>query len=486
MNNSTCSIAEKFAVYSQLGLFDQWKFRHFLRWISQDAVSLEFLLDFERKLVKKSLFSWQILKIMIKALSWYNREDHDNRLMNRIQPSRLPEMLQIVILFLDKSYELHPKYRELLLNIIYSGDNFKKHLEVGSGLTPDQFRLEAAKTISNYNQQWGIWYPYLKDEADRMVGYLENIAYKVSDSQRFTMVCRDMAPVIGLKATSSLMVISNDFQEFESYFHRVTAQLKWWGLAYSDIFHQLQNASELNQILVFLETLTKDPRMEKCIRYAQVHYSGVQLMPVNEVKDACLRQEWERTSAYELVIDGLIDKFEQNIVHTYLSTTWYPSIGSHRIRWEFDKFTEYIPYEMRSQDWTVDNEKTRPYWNSGEAAGLEFNRFVDALKPRLCSIFKKMDLSEIEILFRLLPNYLGIQEFTKLVKVPVEWEKGVEWQEGYTKGGFYDEQVEVARPKGFVEHTFTFERPDIQNAIDLLDNMKKIREAIQAYRNSGD
>jgi hypothetical protein len=217
MKNKTRSIAEKFAVYSQLGLFEQWKFRHFLRWISQDAVSLEFLLDFERKLVKKSLFSWKILKIMIKALSWYNREDHDNRLMNRIQPSRPLEMLQIVIHFLDKSYELHPKYRELLLNIIYSGDNFKKHHEVGSGLTPDQFRLEAAKTISNYNQQWGIW---------------------------------------------------------------------------------------------------------------------------------------------------------------------YPSIGSHRIRWEFDKFTEYIPYEMRSQDWTVDNEKTRPYWNSGEAAGLEFNRFVDALKPR--------------------------------------------------------------------------------------------------------
>jgi len=140
---------------------------------------------------------------------------------------------------------------------------------------------------------------------------------------------------------------------------------------------------------------------------------------------------------------------------------------------------------MRTWDWTKDDEKTRPYWNSRKVEGLEYKRYIDTLEPRLLSIFRKLDFSEIEVLFDLLPNYLGIQGFTKTVKIPVEWEKEVIVQEGYQLHvGFYVEEVEVARPKNFIEHTFTFQRPYLQEAIDLLDNMDKVHAAIQEYKNS--
>ncbi len=95
----------------------------------------------------------------------------------------------------------------------------------------EQFRLEAANAISSLGtrwRNWEDWHPPLNDEAERMLAHLESITQKVSDLQQFMTVCQEMAPTIGLEATSSLMVVSQDFQEFSSHFARVTAQLKWW------------------------------------------------------------------------------------------------------------------------------------------------------------------------------------------------------------------------------------------------------------------
>jgi hypothetical protein len=73
---------------------------------------------------------------------------------------------------------------------------------------------------------------------------------------------------------------------------------------------------------------------------------------------------------------------------------------------------------------------------------------------------------------------------TKLL-LHIEWEKDTEYHEAYDKwAGHYTQVVEVARPTSFVDHTFTFERPYLKNAIDLLIMRDRVHEAIQAYRKS--
>jgi hypothetical protein len=492
--NRTGSIAKQFTVYSQLGWFGKWQFRHFLKWASRDAVSVELLLDFERKLEKKSLSSRQIADIITDALIWYNREDHDDRIQNRLQTSRLPEMLEIVIIFLERSHKLHHSYRELLLGIIYSGDNFGKDDEAGSGVTPEQFRLEAAKAISNLMQQWGVWHQYYKDEADRTLGCLEDIAHKANDSQQFTTVFRDIVSVIGFKATSSLMEMSRDFDEFESYFHRINTQINLWGGFPGNILTP-ETISELHQSLVFLETITKDTRVIEYVRYVpannRVWKSHVSFARI--VGNAYSQQVWKRTSEHDKIIEDLCRRFEENIVNEYLGFTWLDLFAStssrhssrYKIRWEFDKFTEYIPYEERTQDWTVDSERTRRYWNWHDAYFREHRRFSETLSPRLHSLFRDLTLAEITGLFGLFPSYIGVQEFSKTVNIPVKWTRSIEIREVYTKWtGFYDEEVEAARPREFAPHVFVFERPYLQNAIDLLDNVDEIREAIQTHRDS--
>ena len=73
---------------------------------------------------------------------------------------------------------------------------------------------------------------------------------------------------------------------------------------------------------------------------------------------------------------------------------------------------------------------------------------------------------------------------TKLL-LHIEWEKDTEYYEAYDKwAGHYTQVVEAARPTSFVDHTFTFERPYLKNAIHLLIMRDRVHEAIQAYRKS--
>jgi hypothetical protein len=198
---------------------------------------------------------------------------------------------------------------------------------------------------------------------------------------------------------------------------------------------------------------------------------------------ACRKYDWESKPNDERWMEDLIAQFEQTIVHTYLWAIWYAFLQTHRVRWEFSRFTEYIPYGISSWDWTKDTDKTRSYWSSGEAHQQENNRYIETVGPLLLSIFRQLDFSETEALFDLLPTYFGIEEFKRTVNVPVEWEKGIEYQEAYDKwAGFYTQEIEVARPTRFVDHTFTFERPALQNAINLLQHKDQIREAIRAYK----
>jgi hypothetical protein len=431
-------------------------------------------------------------------------------------------------------------YRETLNNIINSSLNIGAYQEGHLGVTAEQFRFEAVKLISNLSRRWEDWSPRLDEKANHLLGNLGNIAQKVDDSQLFTVICQDIVPSFGLetalalidankvsdsqlftaicqdimpifglettlalidankvsdsqqismirqdivptmgqKVTSSLLMATKDFQEFESCFLRVKATLKWWKFHYQDVFREIQNTSEVDQILTFLEALTNDPRMAGFI--SQASQSNFVHLARNEVRQTCLRLRWKKTSEYNMIVDNLIGRIKENMVHMYLGIAW-KSIGN--IRWQFDKFTEYVAYEMRTRDWTIDNEKNRSRWNWRDGQKLEYDQYQNALKPRLCQIVKELNLSDIELLFSLLPIYFSIQKFTKIVDVPVEWEKDVEVWESYHKGVFYEEEMEVARPKGFIKHTFVFERPYLQNAIDFLNDMDKIREAIQEHKN---
>jgi hypothetical protein len=200
---------------------------------------------------------------------------------------------------------------------------------------------------------------------------------------------------------------------------------------------------------------------------------------------ACLTHDWTSEQEVGRLIENQIDLFERDIVNKFLNNVWHKSIKSQKIRWDFDRFTQYIPYEMKSWDWTQDSEKARSYWNTTESEQREYNRFISNLEPRLLSRLQKMDFPEVEALFDLLPDYLGIQEFKKVVSIPVEWEKGVEYPDGYNKwAGNYTEKVEVARPKRFVKQDFTFDRPFLDRALDLLNSIDKIHAAIKTHKQS--
>ena len=479
MGKDTRSFANQFASYRQLDWYYQWKFRRHLSWIGQDAASLSLFLDFENELKKKPLVSDRITEIIEDVLSWCSGIEHDRHLSNRIQRDRRSEMLQTVIIFFEKSYQLHRAYRGLILEITNAGDDVGKQELTGAGITPQQFRLEAAKVISSLSIQWERWDPYLNNRAEKRLSHLENIANKVSNIHVFNMMCQERAPVVGYEVLSSLMLLSNNFQEFESYYDRLASQLKIWHPGYTELF---EKPSRTAQTLAFLEALIGDSLMQKCRRYYQSknQESGI----ISFVKQACAKQEWENGLLIGDAVANMIDLCVQTIAQMSVYDTW-SAVCSQNIRWEFDKFTEYIPYEMRNLDWTVDDHKTRRYWNWQEASRLELQRVMDVLKPRLYSIFRGLELSEFEVVCLVLPSYVGVQEFTKTVKIPVEWEKDIQFEEGYSRQiGWYDVEVEVARPKYYTEHTFAFDRLDLENATDLLDNRDKIRDVIQTHRNS--
>lgn len=515
MNNNRRVVAERFRAYSHLGWLGRWRFRQGLRRISRDTASLECLIALQRTFEIEWLSDKEIHRILWTCLGWYNREAEGNRhVKNPIRSDRLPEMMQILAFFLRRFNKFRYSYRPLLQSILSFGDRLAENRGPGFGVTPQQFRLEAAAVFSALILRREIIEHYQERHGDRLLGsleniadktgnlelfklfcleaekitwgfakeygYLESIADKVKDFPGFEMVFRKAIPVIGLAATSSVLAISRNAQDFEVYSRRIIAQLDSLPPGGNSVFTQPMNASELNRLLAFLEALADNSRTRRYFQFTQAHFpgklSGYVSSAFNTLKsyvhDACLKQEWKESSEHGPAIEGLVDKFEQAIVRAYLNSIWGSTYGRGNIRWEVDKFTEYIPYEMRTRDWREDSDKNRSYWNSGEAAGRELRRYIDALEPQLFPILRKMEPPAVEVLFSRLATCLGIQTYTKQVMVPVEWEKGVEFQEGYDKwAGNYGRDVEVARPKRFVEHTFTFERPYLQDAIELLNSM---------------
>ncbi len=530
MDKDIVSMANQFDFYDKLGWYYRWKFRRHLSWLGQDLVSLGYLLEFEQELKKKSFPTFRIVEILEDILRRYHKEEQANSLPNRIPRERLPDMLQVMLVFYSKSRRLHRSSRELILSILQAEEQVRAHHATGSGIPAEQFRVEIIKAILNLSTDWGkgnevslknranYLLPYLtniarnvsdldmftqfQQEAEKffarlgggavvVLRHLEAISIKVSDMQTSSVVFQEIVPVLGLETTASLLGICKGFQEFEVYYPRIQEQLRWWRSDYSRLFIRPKNTSGLDQLLGFLETLAKHERMTKYIHYPQVQHSGTLLKHISDalhthkdqVYHACLDHNWEQVSKDEQLMDGLIDQFEQTIVNNYLNTTWSSAFPSGKIRWEFSKFTNSIPVEIMSWKWTQDNDKARSYWNWTDAAGQEHDQYNKTLGPLLLPLCQKLEFSEIGALFDLFPQYLGIQAFKKTVKVPVEWEMGSEYQEAYNKwAGHYTQEITVARPKSFVDHTFTFERPNLQKALTLLNNMDKVYEAIQAYQ----
>ena len=525
------SMANQFAFYHPLAWLESWNFRRHISWLEGDTVSLDNLLDFEKELKKREVDSITIRKIIEAMLAWNHNEVRNDRLLHRVPLQRLPAMLQILAFFYGKSGRLHRSYRELIIGILQAEDEIKRHPEIHDWMPPEQFRLEAAKAISNLSNDWGKrdgdylanlanhWLHYLshlaKSASDiqmfarfqleavgissrRRLGVdtfrsLQTIATKVKDSQTFTLVFQSIVPTIGLENTSALISLMNDFQEFEGYYQRITEQRGWWGPDFMSLFVRAKSTAELDRLLTFLATLAKDQRRTRYVDYTLTHAVGILFQCTSDalrthkgqVHSRCWGVDWTGETNDDALLDELLDTLEKTILNFYLNTIWSSLLQEHKIHWEFSKFTDSIPEGIQSWQWTQDNDKTRDYWNWQEAMAREHNRFREALNPLLLPIFQKLKLLEIEALFQLLSRMWDIQVFTKVVQVPVKWKTDIEYQEAYDKwAGHYTQEIRVARPIGFVDHTFTFERPYLQNAIDLLNNMDKLHEAIQRYKRS--
>ncbi len=492
MNDNIRSITEKLAIYNQLGWFSRWKFRRLLGYICKDDESLALLLGFESELIDESQSSQNIYEKLRTTLNWYNSEYLTDHQDNLIELFSLPDFLQIVFIFLNntKNNKLNNEYRKLFQEISFSCKTLRLHNTDGIGMPVEHYRSEVSERISRLHKQynhWDQWHEGMNTRAEFMLRCFLNVAIKVSDKYSFNLVCQQMIPVLGYSTTSSLMALSNDFIEFERYFSRLNAQIAFWGPQFANLIYNQQDRSELNQLLMFLETLMEEPRMQRCIQYHESkntnHHIFV-LKPSDEVMDACIKKPWSSESSYEQVIKNLIGLYVQNIVDMNLRKVW-SSVCSRKLKWEYDKFTEYVPYAMRTLNWKEDNEKTRRYWNWQDAERAENVRFELILTPRLCSRFNDLEFSDFDLLFSILPNYIGVQRFAKVLDIPIRWEKGTELQEGYRKWiGFYEEEYDVARPTSYNKYKFEFERPSLQNAINLLDNADKVHEVIQAYKES--
>lgn len=333
MNNKKTSVAEEFRIYRELPWLDRWSFRRSLRWIRQDPASLEVLLAFEKQLQEKSFFWWQTYGHIQRALRWYNREYHGKLstapLPDPLPLSKLPALLQLVCFFIARNQKPNYAYRELFLNILRFSETVGRDPQAGATVTPERFRLEIADIICYFNDKWhnwNGWYPERRDSADQMLAHFANIARRVPDLHLFTQfrievektssfermnvgemfaclesiankvedlptcqaVFQETVPLLGLEFTSSLMDLSKDFQEFETFFHRVVPQLEYWGRGTISLFGQLQNGAELDRALFFLETAESHPLMRKCVQYHESMNppgGALLLKPVTEVKE---------------------------------------------------------------------------------------------------------------------------------------------------------------------------------------------------------
>lgn len=183
-------------------------------------------------------------------------------------------------------------------------------------------------------------------------------------------------------------------------------------------------------------------------------------------------------------MEEVIRAYVRNIVDRKITSVWQV-LNSNMIRWEFNTFTDYIPFEKKGLNWSQDSEETRRYWNWQPASASEWTRFQGSFLPRLVSLFYELENSDFETLIEALPLIIFIRKYTKLVNIPVQWEMQTIDQEGYARWiGFYDKKVEVARPISFVPHEFYFERIDFDYVLNQLADLDRTREIIQAKKQS--
>jgi hypothetical protein len=324
---------------------------------------------------------------------------------------------------------------------------------------------------------------------------LERIAAQVNDAAQFALICREIGPELGFQATSVLLGLSREFTEVESFRSRINTQIQLWGNLNGDTFLPPgTTAVELEQKLAYLETVAGDARRAEYMAYPPAGaaaddknwHSGNALKTI--VRQAFFRQQWRPTDERGQYVGVLYRRFEENVVRWHLTTIWnevYATATGNqykfKVRWEFDTFSAYVAYESRTQDWTDDNDRNRRYWNWREAESGERQRFFETFNPICSSLFDNFGLWEVAVIFARLPKYLSTRKIQKEVLVPVAWKRDSVIQEGYNKWvGHYTERLDVARPVDFAPHIFTFERPYLQDALDMLNRASEIRETFQS------
>jgi hypothetical protein len=526
-------VAEYFEFFSGLGWLDQWIFRYQLKWVANDPMSLEALLSFERALSAQNLDDHSRCQAVTGALLWYNREDHDERLTDRLPKKRLPDMLRVVFPFLGRNRRLHFKYRELIHNILRAGDAVAANPRARFPLTAAWFENEATTLIATLPARWSSWdrwepslllmgnqflaclekiagrastaelFTLFRQEIPRQwptglvknLDFLSAIAGRIPNTAAFTLIFEQAVPDRGLETIATLLEITQDFAEFEYFYRRTSTQVEIWGSSYLSLFCKLNNVAQLSWLLELLETYPNSPRVVMYQAYAMSHQVGMLGKWMNSgmlsqtnylLQDLISLHAQEFRDRSRLVgVDNLIDRFEERLIDACLGEIWQSNYTSRKLRWGFDTFTCFIPYDLRDLDWTIDDEKHRSYWNVGETSEAERQRYLAALRPRLVVILHILDLDDFGALLGLLPKFLGVEEYSIEVNVPVAWEQGVEYRDGYNKyAGNYTEEVAVARPVRYTPHPFCFERPDLRDAIDLIDHMERAWHEIKAASNA--
>jgi hypothetical protein len=474
MVGNTDRIAEQLNVYYRLGMWGRWELRHFLRWICDDPASQAVLLEYEHSVMRKRPFMVaQNRRSLKNALSWYNAEDHQPNLPDRLPRERLPDMLRIVTIFLKTSPQLDPSYRGLILAILRAGETFAASTGANPSFTPAMFCREAATLITGMNHRWDEAFPGHSERAERLLAGFTRLVRHTGDLNAVNDVLRKISTTINQRTALTLIERYEDLETLRSHFRRIVTHHTWSGVSYDVLLGAFQDAVEGEQLLAFMETLAHDPLLAKYRQYDQTEPT-VRSFLANIIAGSINRKAWQQPADPRFVMEQVITEYETEITRRDLQKLWHSSYatrdGNH-IRWAFDRFADSIPVVQTDQDWSIDNHWSRRYWNWGVAETQERDRFFTLLQPHIRAALRSLTSEEINTLYTLLPGYLTIETFTSTVNIPTNWATRLEKHESYDKWtGFHDETTEVAYPTAFRPHTFSFERPNIQPALDLFEN----------------
>jgi hypothetical protein len=477
------NVANRFAVYEKLGWFQRWNLRRLLSRIRKDPASLSIVLSLEQTLIQSSHITTLVYNTVQRILIWYNREVRAD-LPDRVPRERLPEFLSILSPIFKKQFLLEEACRPLILQILHSGEASGSSTVAGT-ITWQDFRLAATGAIVR-NFYLNPSTPGISEQVTQALSLLGTAAIRLGNQRDFASFC-EMAAMLGLSNARALLDLADDFPTCEAVYQPLVACHQRWKLPYAVLLGGLGNTIELEHMRATLNGLPKDPQLRGAtLELARTFRASPPPVPLEQqLADLAIRQQWTRIPPPAHIRQALIETLEERSIAHALKALWknlYEDGRRAEFRWGFRQFTAYVEPSETGWDWTIDDAHNRRYWDWQSTQRSEHESFIQTLTERLQSLCRSFSYAEVAVIFALLPGYCGVQTFTQLVDIPVAWRPDTVAEDGYDKyrGGYYTELVPVARPDAFQAHSFTFERPDIQPALDLLDDPERLRAALHS------